>query len=397
MNKMRLFAASYGHLSIDVMNSSVAMILTLVAGRFSLSIAQIGFGAMMYQIAAAMSQPLFGGLTDKLRGRWVGPIGVLWTAFFFALAAFMPTYPLFIGSLIIGGLGSGAFHAAGMVNAAMSGGAKPTTSTSIFFLGGQTGLALGPILAGLLFVPAGLMGMPLMALAALPAVVLMFIAMNDALPMPSKRVQATSQAVNPGHAAAAIVVTAFVLFIMLRSGTAQGYATLLPAYFESLGYTPAEFGLMLGVFSFAGAIGTLLGGFLGDRFDRRLIMVTASIASAPFAFLMLYTSGMAYIAAAVMAGILLSMPHSILLVMAQELAPNRRGLVGGLVLGFIFASGSTMAWLEAVAADRIGLQPVLTVVAFFPVAAGLVAFLLPHGRREAPLPIPQPAQVSAAD
>jgi FSR family fosmidomycin resistance protein-like MFS transporter len=154
---------------------------------------------------------------------------------------------------------------------------------------------------------------------------------------------------------------------------------------------------MLVIFSFAGAIGTLLGGFLGDRFDRRLIMVTASIASAPFAFLMLYTSGMAYIAAAVMAGILLSMPHSILLVMAQELAPNRRGLVGGLVLGFIFASGSTMAWLEAVAADRIGLQPVLTIVAFFPVAAGLVAFLLPHGRREAPLPIPQPAQVSAAD
>jgi NAD(P)-dependent dehydrogenase (short-subunit alcohol dehydrogenase family) len=71
---------------------------------------------------------------------------------------------------------------------------------------------------------------------------------------------------------------------------------------------------------------------------------------------MLYTSGMAYIAAAVMAGILLSMPHSILLVMAQELAPNLRGLVGGLVLGFIFASGSTMAWLEAVAADRIGLH-----------------------------------------
>jgi len=373
------------------------MILTLVAGRFGLSIAQIGFGAMMYQIAAAMSQPLFGGLTDKLRGRWVGPLGVLWTAAFFALAAFMPTYSLFIGSLILGGLGSGAFHAAGMVNAAMSGGAKPTTSTSIFFLGGQTGLALGPIIAGLLVVPVGLMGMPLMALAALPAVVLMFFAMNDAMPMPPKRVPAASQAVNPGHAAAAIVVTAFVLFIMLRSGTAQGYATLLPAYFESLGYAPAEFGLMLGIFSFAGAIGTLLGGFLGDRFDRRLIMMTASIASAPFAFLMLYTSGTAYIAAAVMAGILLSVPHSILLVMAQELAPNRRGLVGGLVLGFIFASGSTMAWLEAVAADRIGLQPVTTIVAFFPVAAGLFAFLLPRGRRETPLPIPQPAQVSAAD
>ncbi len=148
MYKRRLFAASYGHLSIDILNASVAMILTLAAPTFNLTIGQIGFGAMMYQIVAAMSQPLFGGLTDRLQGRWVAAIGVLWTAIFYALASFMPTYPLFISVLMIGGLGSGAFHAAGMLNAAVSGGAKPTTSTSIFFLGGQSGLALGPIIAG---------------------------------------------------------------------------------------------------------------------------------------------------------------------------------------------------------------------------------------------------------
>jgi hypothetical protein len=78
------------------------------------------------------------------------------------------------------------------------------------------------------------------------------------------------------------------------------------------------------------------------------------------------------------------MPHSILLVMTQELAPNRRGLVGGLVLGFIFASGSTLAWLQSIVATNQGLQPVLTVVAFFPIVAGLIAFLLPSGRRAAP-------------
>ena len=393
MNKMRLFSAAYGHLAIDVMNASVAMILTLVAGRFSLSLAQIGFGAMMYQISAAMSQPLFGGLTDKLRGRWVGPFGVLWTSAFFVLASQMTSYPLFIGCLVIGGLGSGAFHAAGMVNAAMSGGAKPTTSTSIFFLGGQVGLALGPMIAGLLVAPLGIAGMPFMALAALPSVVLMFIYMNEALPAPPRRAQAASQSLNRGHGAAAIVVTAFVLFILLRSGTGQGFATLLPAYFDSLGYTPAQFGFMLGIFNLAGAFGTLLGGFLGDRYDRRTIMVVASMASAPFAFLRLRTQGLAYLAMAIMAGMLLSMPHSILLVMAQELAPNRRGLVGGLVLGFIFASGSTMAWFEALAADRFGLPLVLSVVAFFPLAAGLIALLLPRGHPAEPVApvLPQPA------
>ncbi|MCB0056542.1 MAG: MFS transporter, partial [Caldilineaceae bacterium] len=156
MNKKRLMAASYGHFSIDILNSSVAIILTLAAAQFNLTIAQIGFGAMMYQMFAAMSQPLFGGLTDKLNGRWIGAVGVLWTALFYAAAAFMPSYPLFITALMIGGLGSGAFHAAGMVNASASGGKKAATATSYFFLGGQTGLALGPILAGFVIGSRGL-------------------------------------------------------------------------------------------------------------------------------------------------------------------------------------------------------------------------------------------------
>ncbi len=196
------------------------------------------------------------------------------------------------------------------------------------------------------------------------------------------------------HAAAAIVVTAFVLFIMLRSGTAQGYATLLPAYFATQGLPPERFGIMLGIFAFAGAFGTLLGGFLGDRFNRKYLMVGASILSAPFALMMLYADGIPYVITAILAGLFLSIPHSILVVMTQELAPHRRGLVGGLVLGFIFASGSTMAWLEALAADQFGLQVVLSVVALFPLAAGLIRVSCcrpDRRRRAAPMPVtPRP-------
>jgi FSR family fosmidomycin resistance protein-like MFS transporter len=248
--------------------------------------------------------------------------------------------------------------------------------------------------------PFGLAGMPIMAVTALPGVVLMFMYMNDALPsLPPQPVRAAGAAASRNHGAAAIVVTAFVLFIMLRSGTSQGFATLLPKYFSDLGYPPAQFGFMLGIFSFAGAVGTLAGGYLGERFNWRTIMVVASIAAAPFAFMMLYTTGPAYIIAAVGAGLFLSMPHSIILVMAQELAPHRRGLVGGLVLGFMFASGSTMAWFEAIAADRFGLQLVLSIVAFFPAAAGLIAVFLPARRPEQPMQpaIVQPTAASAAD
>jgi FSR family fosmidomycin resistance protein-like MFS transporter len=399
MNKKRLLAAAYGHLSIDILNASVAMILTLVATRYELTIAQIGFGAMMYQIMAAMSQPLFGGLTDKLQGRWVGALGVMWTAIFYSAAAFMPNYPLFITVLMIGGLGSGAFHAAGMLNASVAGGSKAATSTSYFFLGGQTGLALGPILAGIVVGQLGLIGMPLMAALTVPSIIMMFMYMNDALPTPARVAVPAASATRSGrlHAATAITITAFVLFIFFRSGTAQGYATLLPAYFASLGYTAAQFGLMLGIFNFAGALGTLAGGYLGDRYNRRTIMITASFLSAPFAYLMLHTSGPAFYASAILAGMFLSMPHSILLVLAQELAPNNRGLVGGLVLGFIFASGSVMAWLEAIIATNVGLAPVLSVVAFLPLLAGIVGFWLPAGPRPQPVIAASAPAATAAD
>lgn len=381
MNKSRLFAATYGHLSIDVLNSSVAMILTLVAVRYGLTIAQVAFGAMLYQIMAAMSQPLFGGVTDRLRGRWVGPVGVLWTAIFFSLAAFMPTYALFITCLMVGGLGSGALHAAGMVNAAVSGGDKPTTATSVFFLGGQSGLALGPVLTGILYTVIGLWTMPLLAALTLPAVVYMLWRMNDPLPVvPVKPKPAAQSKASRGHVATAIAVTAFIIFITLRSGTAQGYATLLPKYFTELGIPAAVFGVMLGIFNLSGALGTLTGGWLGDRYNRRLIMFFSTALGAPFAYWMLHLQGPAFFAVAFVAGVLLSMPHSILLIMAQELAPGRRGLVGGLVLGFMFASGSTMAWLQGIAADRVGLYPVMATVAFFPLAASIFALLLPSTR-----------------
>lgn len=185
-----------------------------------------------------MSQPLFGSLTDNLRGRWVGATGLLWTLLLYTLASFMPTYSLFIGVLMVGGLGSGAFHAAGLLNASSSGGKKPTLATSVFFVGGQVGYALGPIIAGVLLLRMGLGAMPWIALAMLPAVFVMFFYMNDPLPAPAPAVARGSAAAGAAgrrgkaHTAAAfsgaVAMTALFALITFRSGTAQSFSTLLP-------------------------------------------------------------------------------------------------------------------------------------------------------------------------
>ena len=118
-------------------------------------------------------QPLFGAVADRLRGRWLGAIGLLWTAAFFALATFANSFGLMVTCLSIGALGSGALHSFGMLNAADSGGHRPALATSIFFLGGQSGLALGPVVAGLLLQRRGLASLPFMALALIAAIAML--------------------------------------------------------------------------------------------------------------------------------------------------------------------------------------------------------------------------------
>lgn len=408
MNYKRLLSASYGHFAIDMMNASIVMVLTSISGVYALSVSQIGFASMVYTITAALTQPFFGIWADRLRGRWLGAAGMLWTMVFFALTPFMPSYPALVVCLTIGALGSGALHASGMVNASAAGGEYPTTATSIFFVMGQMGLALGPFLTGILLQTIGIQAtMPVMALLGTPAVVMMFIFLrtpNEEEPHPSPAATPADSA--PTNAAertrsqivnrSLFVAVAFVMTVGLRSASFTTFTTLLPKYYNDLGYEPAVYGALLGVLSFGGAMGTFAGGFLGDRFNRRMVIFLSTALSVPFTLVLLYAFDWMAFAAAALAGGLLNVPHSILLVMAQRFLPRRKGMMGGAVLGFMFASGAVAAWVASWFADSLGVGTVLTIVAFLPIGAGVCALLLPSTRGAPVKPTPQPV-TSAAD
>ena len=381
MQIKRLSAIAFGHFSIDILSSSIALILTVLSGKFDLSISQIGLAAMIYTFAASLTQPLFGILADYVRGRWLAAISVAWTALFFGLAAFMPNYTLLVTCLTVGALGSGAFHPVGIINAAAAGGPYPTTATSVFFLLGQSGLALGPIIAGLVLQSMDIaVGMPLMALGAVPAVLLMGVYLRQPMlsTTPAKaKAQASASAQNNIARNTLLVGIAFILVITLRVTTSQSLVTLLPKYLADLGYQPAVYGSMVGIFSFGGAIGTFIGGYLGDRYSRRTLLFLATLLSIPFSYGLLHTTGWLFWPMAALAGGLLNVPHSILVVMAQEFLPKRQGMMGGAALGFTFASGAAMAWVASWFADLVGLAPVLSVLAFIPIGAALSALALP--------------------
>ena len=399
MDLRRLTAAAFGHFSIDVLNSSIAMILTHLSGNFQLSVSQIGFGAMVYTVFAAMTQPFFGALADRWRGRWLAGFGVLWTAIFFALGPFMPNYPAFLICLTIGAWGSGALHAAGMVNANAAGGSRPALATSIFFVAGQIGLSIGPLAAGYYLQHGGLTGMIWSAVGMLPAVALMLLWLRKPLALEATPVdQASAKAQHSmRRGATAVILIAFVLFIALRSTTTQTLSTLLPKYYDNQGIPTTVYGVMLSVFSFSGAMGTFIGGWLGDRYNRRVILFSATLLSVPACFALLSASGWLFYLLAIFSGLLLNIPHSILIVMSQQLIPQRKGLMGGLTLGFMFAAGAIGVWIAGWFADSNGLPVTLAAVTFLPLGAACCALLLPPTRRAVTVPTTLPATANAGD
>lgn len=389
MNLRRLSSVSLGHLAIDVLSSSVAMILTVLAVPFDLSNSQIGVGVMVYQLVGSLTQPFFGVLADRAGGRWLGAAGLAWTATFYWAATYAQNYPLLLLLMSLAALGSAAFHPQGAMNASNAGHRRASSSTAIFFLLGQTGLALGPALAGVLLERSGLGGVRILAGASLPLVLLMAFWLRHPADFSPRHSTGDSQLEQTGLARSVFI--AFVLVVALRATVQSGYYGLLPKFLADQGYTPSAYGVMVGIFSLTLAIGTLGGGILGDRISHRTVLIGASLLAAPFTLWMLYSSGWAFAIAAAIGGFLVGVPHSILVVMAQNLLPRRQGLASGAVLGFMFAAGAAGTGLAGWAADSVGLPAVLLIVALLPLGAGMAAFFLRRDERTLPVVVAAPA------
>ena len=404
MNYRRLSAVSFGHMAIDVLNASIAMILAVLAVPFDLSNAEIALGAMAYTLMGSLTQPFFGMWADRLGGRWLGAVGLLWTAVFYFAATYSQSYIMLIALMTVASLGSGAFHPQGAMNAGAAGGRRVSTATSVFFLLGQMGLAFGPMIAGVLLEDVGMPGPRMMAVATLPFVVWMAVGLRKPLvrvqpePRPARSAAQRPRAAKR-YAAKGIrqsnrrwsPLVAFAVLVALRASVQQAFYGLLPKYFADLGFSPKEFGFMVGVLSVALALGTMTGGILGDRYDQPRILLWSLLASAPFSWLILDIGNMwIFYPLAFAAGFMIGVPHSILIVMAQRFLPGRQGLASGAILGFTFAAGAVGMGVAGPVADIYSLSGVMHVIALLPVLAAVCAFLM---RTRPPAP---PAMAPAA-
>lgn len=391
LRERAFIAVSLSHFCIDLLNSSRTLLVAILAVNIGLTNAQVGIALLLYNVGNALSQPLFGWLADRIGARWLVLNGVAWMMLFFALAAVLPDWPALL-AITVAGLGSGAFHPTGTMVASQSSEQSRTSATAVFFFSGQTGLFLGPVIAGVALEQFGRPGYLILPALALVAFVASWrwLTNRPALPAemaPGEVVPATVAA-RPDHF---VRRTLLLVVIILSIGTISISAiNFAPKLFTELGYAASYVGLLSGLFMMGSAVGGIIGGALADRWNGRGVILVAAAASILPVYAYIPAEGAARFWLLLLAGLFVGMPHSILVLMVQNLLPGRRALASGLALGFMFFSGSVGSTVVGVIADQVGLATALQYTAILPLATLLATLLLPR-----PAPKPQPRTLTS--
>ncbi len=355
---------SLSHFIVDVLNGQTGILLAVLSVPLALSNATIGLIATIYALTGSLGQPIFGWLSDRWGARWAAAGGVLWMAFFFSLVAVTPGFwPIVL--LVVGSLGSAAFHPPGTMKAAQVGHlhlpGQVATAASFFFLFGQGGLSLGPALGGLIIDHLGRGGLLLLTAITVPIGLWTAWQLRPA-PVTvgaSGKAQAASQPAGPLVSPDRVLFILVILLAGLRTWSQSITTTFAPKFFQDQGVSPTVYGAIVAVFMGGSAIGGVLGAVLADRWGRRrTITLSLAFSILPFYFFPLADGALIYVLVA-LAGFFNGAPHSIFITLAQRALPGRAAFASGLTLGLMFAFGAIGAYLGGILGDRIGLQLVL--------------------------------------
>lgn len=370
-------AVSLTHFFVDVLNNSRTLLVALLAVSLGLTNAQVGIALLLYNIGSALSQPVFGWLADRSHPRWFVVGGMAWMITLYGLAAVIPDWPALV-AITLAGLGSGAFHPTGTKVASEASHSAQTRATAVFFMAGQMGLFMGPILAGSIIDTFGRTGYLLLPVLALAALISGWLWVT---PNPNKvRAVTVTKPATPSVKRRIDWHTLLPLVVIIMTSSTIGIAAMnfAPKLFTEQGFSPRYVGWSAGLFMLGSAIGGVVGGTLGDRLGRKppiLLGMFGTIlplyfyipAGDPWRFLLL-----------MLAGFFAGMPHSVLVITAQSLLPGRRALASGLTLGLMFFSGAVGSYLVGVVADQIGLATALQATIVLPLTAIVATLFLPR-------------------
>jgi FSR family fosmidomycin resistance protein-like MFS transporter len=377
-----LVAISYCHFSNDLLQSLLPAIYPNLKLAMGLNFAQVGFVSLAYQVTASLLQPAIGWFADKRSTPRALPFGSLFALGGLCVLALSHTYPVLLLGACLLGVSSAVFHPEASRVARMASGGAPGLAQSLFQVGGNVGSALGPLAAALVVMRFGQTSLFGFALFGLFATAVLWTVSSwyretgiARLAAGGRRAAATVALPRPlvVRGIAILLVLIFSKYFYLVSLT--NYLTFY--LIERFGVSVEASQLHLFAFVAAIAVGTIVGGPLGDRFGRKYIIWFSIVGALPFTLLLPYADLFWSLPLTVVIGLILASAFPAIVVYAQELVPGRVGAVSGLFFGFAFGMAGLGAAVLGVLADSAGIVTVYKICAVLP-AIGLLAGFLPR-------------------
>lgn len=400
-----LLLLSLGHLVVDLTQGGLPFLLPFFKEAFGLSYTAVGVVVLLSNLSSSIVQPLFGYWSDRRSLRWLLPTGCLLAGTGIGLAGFAPGYAPLLALVVLSGLGVAAYHPEASKVARRASGRYRATSMAVFSVGGNLGFGLGPLLAAYGYARAGLAG----SLTFVWPAVAMFLLLCLLLPRirglgsPEALSPAGAVASGPGQEATAATVAnpsagsaaaaerrgnlpygyapvlALIAIVVLRSWVHAGLTNYIPLYYVTyLGGSETLARDLQTVFLLSGALGTLVGAPLADRWGLKTLVTLSMAAQVPLIYFFPAAHGFWLHLMLAASGFLVISTFAVTVVLGQELLPRHVGLASGLMLGFGIGTGGLGVTVMGAVADAWGVPVALSLLSFLPALAVALTHFLPR-------------------
>lgn len=375
-----LAAISFCHFLNDMMQSVIPAIYPILKSAYRLDFGQIGLITLTSQLTASLLQPLVGLYTDRRPTPYSLAMGMGSTLVGLVLLSMAPTFAVILVAVALVGVGSSVFHPESSRVARMASGGQHGFAQSLFQVGGNTGSALGPLLAAFIVLPGGQRSIAWFSAAALVAIIVLsrigswYKARRSVIAKAKElaheaHLHLSSQKV--AVALAILIALVFSKYFYLASLTSYYTFFLISKFHVSVRTAQIYLFIFLG----AVATGTIVGGPVGDRIGRKYVIWWSILGVLPFTVMLPYVSLFWTGFLSVIIGLVLASAFSAIIVYAQDLVPGKVGTVSGLFFGLAFGMGGIGAALLGRLADATSIDFVYRVCSFLPVIGLLAAFL----------------------
>lgn len=378
-----LMAISFSHLLNDTIQALIPSMYPLIREELKLTYTQLGLVTLTFQCTASLLQPVVGFCADRKPLPYSLAVGMGLTLVGLLVLSVAHTFPMVIGAAALVGLGSAVFHPEASRVAHLASGGRRGLAQSLFQVGGNAGSALGPLLAAAIIVPRGqgavawfslLAGVGMLVLWQIGGWMSRRLALLGPKPRQGKSASAGGRVLSRQRVVWALLVLValtFSKYVYLASMTSYYTFYLM----EKFGVGVQQSQIYLFVFLFAVALGTIVGGPVGDRIGRKRVIWVSILGVAPFSLWLPHAGLATTLVLTILIGMILASAFSAILVYAQELVPGKVGLIAGLFFGLAFGIAGIGSAVLGKVADHAGIETVYHFCAYLPLIGLLTAFL----------------------